>query len=167
MSVLATAPAAPPRTEPSVGSDLQATLLELLDLALVGKQAHWNIVGPNFRSLHLQLDEIVDVARAAADRVAERMAAIGVAPDGRAATVAESSAFGAFPAGTVRVEDAVEQIGSGLDLAASRLRDRVERVGDADLISQGVLIEIGAELEKQAWMVRAQRTPTGGDVQRP
>jgi hypothetical protein len=29
-----------------VGLQLQATLLELVDLSLVGKQLHWSVVGP-------------------------------------------------------------------------------------------------------------------------
>jgi starvation-inducible DNA-binding protein len=35
-----------------VGDLLQATLAELLDLALVGKQLHWSVTGPHFRPLH-------------------------------------------------------------------------------------------------------------------
>ena len=42
----------------TVAKALQATLVELIDLALVGKQAHWSVVGPQFRSIHLELDEI-------------------------------------------------------------------------------------------------------------
>jgi hypothetical protein len=41
-----------------VGQELQATLVELVDLSLIGKQLHWTVVGPNFRPLHLQLDEL-------------------------------------------------------------------------------------------------------------
>lgn len=62
----------------TVGADLQAALVELVDLALVGKQAHWNVTGPQFRSVHLELDEIVALARASSDRVAERIATVGV-----------------------------------------------------------------------------------------
>ena len=54
------------------GNVLQATLVDLLDLSLIAKQAHWNVVGPHFRSAHLQLDELVDIARGYVDRVAER-----------------------------------------------------------------------------------------------
>jgi starvation-inducible DNA-binding protein len=38
-----------------IGLELQATLVELVDLSLVGKQLHWSVVGPMFRPLHQQL----------------------------------------------------------------------------------------------------------------
>ena len=52
-------------TEPTekVLSSLQEALVDLVDLALQGKQAHWNLYGPHFRSIHLQLDEIIDEVR--------------------------------------------------------------------------------------------------------
>ena len=31
-------------------AELQAMLVDLIDLALIGKQAHWNVVGPHFRA---------------------------------------------------------------------------------------------------------------------
>src|ERR1700734_1225501 len=87
----------PPLDEPhqreEVGNQLQATLVELTDLALVGKQLHWSVVGPLFRPLHQQLDERVDSWRELADVIAERAAAIGYWPDGQAATVAAGSGF--------------------------------------------------------------------------
>lgn len=52
-----------------VGLELRATLVELVDLALLGKQLHWSVVGPGFRPLHLQLDEPVDAWRELADTV--------------------------------------------------------------------------------------------------
>nr|WP_306420756.1 ferritin-like domain-containing protein [Arthrobacter sp. JCM 19049] len=60
---------------------LQSVLVNLIDLQLVGKQAHWNIVGPNFRDLHLNLDEVVDIARKGSDEIAERMRALHATPD--------------------------------------------------------------------------------------
>lgn len=139
-----------------VVKDLQATLAELIDLSLVGKQAHWNVIGPNFRSIHLQLDEIVDTARLSADRVAERIATIGSAPEGRAGAVASSSQLPEFPAGQVHVEDTVKRIGGIIDTMAERMRERILRVGDTDPVSQDALIEASDQLEKQAWMLRAQ-----------
>ena len=67
--------------------DLQKVLVDLIELHLQGKQAHWNLVGTNFRDLHLQLDSIVDTAREASDTIAERMRALDAVPDGRSDTV--------------------------------------------------------------------------------
>src|ERR1700756_5493417 len=76
-----------------VGEQLQATLVELIDLSLLGKQLHWTVVGPLFRSLHVQLDELIDSWRELADTVAERAVAIGFCPDGQSATVARQTAL--------------------------------------------------------------------------
>ena len=43
-----------------VGEALQEVLVDLVDLSLVGKHLHWNVEGLTFRSVHLQLDELVD-----------------------------------------------------------------------------------------------------------
>ena len=67
-----------------IGRELQETLVELIDLSLLGKQLHWTVVGPHFRSLHLQLDELVDSWRELADTVAERAVALGFTPTARA-----------------------------------------------------------------------------------
>jgi starvation-inducible DNA-binding protein len=55
------------KASPTLTNNMQAVLADLIELHIQGKQAHWNIVGTNFRDLHLQLDEIVDAARAFAD----------------------------------------------------------------------------------------------------
>ena len=65
----------------SLAVNLQKVLVDLIELHLQGKQAHWNLVGTNFRDLHLQLDEIVDTAREASDTIAERMRALNAVPD--------------------------------------------------------------------------------------
>ena len=38
---------------------LEPLLVDLVSLALTGKQAHWHVTGPNFLPVHEQLDEIV------------------------------------------------------------------------------------------------------------
>ncbi|OUD84948.1 Fine tangled pili major subunit [Clavibacter michiganensis subsp. michiganensis] len=70
---------------------MQKVLVDLIELHIQGKQAHWNVVGKNFRDLHLQLDEIIDSAREFSDDLAERMRALHATPDGRSDTVAETT----------------------------------------------------------------------------
>ena len=145
------------RAKAVTGEALQGALVDLLDLSLVAKQAHWNVVGPRFRSIHLQLDEVVDLARNAADTVAERAAAIGVSPDGRAATVAKESGIASFPAGYIADFEVVKTLVAALEAVVVRMRKRVDDTADPDPVSQDVLIGITAELEKHAWMFQAER----------
>lgn len=68
-----------------------------------------------FRLLHAQLDELADDARGWADRVAERLVALGVPSDGRVETVAESTPLASFPAGFVEDGTLVATGGSSSD----------------------------------------------------
>jgi starvation-inducible DNA-binding protein len=141
-----------------VGEALQGALVDLVDLALVAKQVHWNIVGPRFRSVHLQLDEVVSTARKHSDTVAERASAVGVTPDGRAGTVAAQSAIDTVPNGWIKDADAVRILVDALGAVITRMRERVESTDAPDPVTQDVLIQVTAELEKHAWMFQAEST---------
>ncbi|MEH0573971.1 MULTISPECIES: DNA starvation/stationary phase protection protein [Streptomyces] len=138
---------------------LQGTLVDLLGLSLVGKQAHWNIVGPRFRSIHLQLDEVVATARSYADTVAERAAALGLPPDGRPETIASAFTLPSPKDGWLRDEDVVQVIAEALGAAVVRLRERIAATDKPDPVTQDLLIGITAELEKQRWMFEAENWP--------
>ncbi|MEV2232527.1 DNA starvation/stationary phase protection protein [Streptomyces phaeochromogenes] len=140
----------------TVSEALQGALVDLVDLSLVAKQIHWNVVGPRFRSVHLQLDEVVDTARLHSDTVAERASTLGVSPDGRAATVATSSGIGATPGGWVKDTDAVGALVDALAAVIERMRERVGATGEADPVSQDIFIGITADLEKHHWMFQAE-----------
>ncbi|MEU6283283.1 DNA starvation/stationary phase protection protein [Streptomyces sp. NPDC047028] len=138
------------------GTALQETLVDLLGLSLIGKQAHWSIVGPRFRSIHLQLDEVVATARTHSDTVAERAAALGVPPDGRPETIAATFALPGTKDGWLRDTEVVELLVSGLGTAITRLRERIDATEKADPVTQDLLITITADLEKQRWMFQAE-----------
>ncbi|MFJ7495082.1 Dps family protein [Streptomyces sp. NPDC097727] len=146
----------PEKDREIAGTALQATLVDLLDLSLVAKQAHWNLYGPRFRSIHLQLDEVVTTARNYADTVAERAAALGISPDGRAATIAGTSGVPAFPAGWTKDGDAVEALVQTFSAVVQRVRERIEETGLVDAVTQDLLIGLTADLEKQSWMFQAE-----------
>jgi len=139
-----------------VGNQLQATLVELIELSLLGKQLHWNVVGPLFRPLHLQLDELIDSWRELADTIAERAVAIGVSPDGQSATIASRSQLAPIAVGEIEDRVVVRELTQRLGDVAERSRERMDRLGELDAASQDALIEVVRALEQQLWMVRAQ-----------
>jgi starvation-inducible DNA-binding protein len=145
-----------PHEREEVGRELQTTLQELIDLSLIGKQLHWSVVGRFFRPLHLQLDELVESWHELADTVAERAVAIGFIPDGQAEAVAAGSQLA--PVTQTAVEDhvVVRELTHRIAEVSELARTRMNRLGELDLASQDVLIEVVRELEKQQWMLRVQ-----------
>ena len=137
---------------------LQGALVDLIDLALQAKQAHWNLKGPNFRAVHLQLDEIIDQVRIGSDEVAERLATIGVAADGRASTVAEGTSLENFPDGEITVPQTISLISDRMAAVSKAMRERIDALGDIDPVSEDLLIGITAPIEKQLWMLQSQET---------
>jgi starvation-inducible DNA-binding protein len=136
------------------GRELQATLVELIDLSLIGKQLHWNIFGRPFQPLHEHLDELVDSWRELSDTVAERAVALGIAADGRAATIEAGSGIDPVDAGSIDTDTATRELVTRLADVTERIRGRMDRLGELDLASQDVLVEVVRELEKQLWMLR-------------
>jgi starvation-inducible DNA-binding protein len=145
---------------PELAQNLQRVHVDLIELHLQGKQAHWNVVGRNFRDLHLQLDEIVEAAREFSDDVAERLRALHATPDGRSATVAEQTSLPEFPNGEVDTTETVDLITERLEAVVGTMREVHDDVDEEDPTSADLLHAIIERLEQFAWMVSAEnRTP--------
>jgi starvation-inducible DNA-binding protein len=155
------------KASPTLTNNLQAVLADLIELHIQGKQAHWNIVGTNFRDLHLQLDEIVDAARQFADDTAERMRALHALPDGRSATVAKSTSLAEFPGGLISTKDAIERIVAALEAAVGTMRKVHDEVDEEDPTTADLLHQIIAKLEQYAWMVNAETMKASASVTAP
>lgn len=145
----------PAEHQEAVSAALQQSLVDLIDLSLVAKQVHWSVVGPRFTSVHEALDEIVADTRGFSDEVAERATAVGVSPDGRAATVAADSALDEASAEFASDDKVIRVITEALAAAIVRLRANIAKVG-GDPVTEDLLIGISARLEQLHWMWEAK-----------
>lgn len=139
-----------------LSASLQRVLVDLIELHLQGKQAHWNVVGTNFRDLHLQLDEIVDFAREASDTIAERMRALDVIPDGRSDTVAAATSLPQFPAYEHGTSEVVDLITARTYAAVDTLRTVHDEVDAEDPSTADILHQLIDGLEKLAWLIKSE-----------
>ena len=139
-----------------LAGNLQKVLTDVTALSLVGKQLHWNITGEGFRSLHLYLDDVVDIAREASDEVAERMRAINAVPDGRPATVSAATTVPAAPEGEILTSEGVAYIVSAIEAVVATLRGVDEDVDSEDPTSSGIVEDLIGKLEQQAWFLSAE-----------
>lgn len=141
----------------AVTAELQDMLVDLLDLTLIGKHLHWNVEGRHFRSVHHELDELVDAWRSLSDEVAERAVTIGGSPDGQVEVVADATRLEPLPAGRLSDRQALVAIGDRVADAAAATRRRIDRVAATDPVTGDLLVRVVATLQKQLWMIRAQR----------
>jgi starvation-inducible DNA-binding protein len=141
---------------PDLERNLQKVLVDLTALHLEGKQAHWNIVGANFRDLHLQLDELIDTARDHADTIAERMRALYAVPDGRPTTVAETTSLPLQPAGEIDTVAATNNMAELARRTAATVREVHDAVDAEDPTTADLLHSIIHDLEKQAWLIGSE-----------
>lgn len=141
---------------PVLSGNLQLVLADLIELHLQGKQAHWNIVGTNFRDLHLLLDEIVESAREASDTIAERLRALQAVPDGRSEIVTAMTSLPALPAGPLDTAEAAHLIAQRLVAVATRARAVHDEVDGEDPTSADLLHTVMESVEKFAWLVLAE-----------
>ena len=139
---------------------MQRVLVDLLELQIQGKQAHWNVVGRNFRDTHRILDEIIDETREFSDAIAERMRALHGIPDGRSDTIAGTTSLPEYPAGEIDTTETVDLVTIRLEATVATMREVHDEVDDEDPTSADILHGIIEKLEQFAWMVSAEnRTP--------
>ncbi|MBY0286673.1 MAG: DNA starvation/stationary phase protection protein [Mycobacteriaceae bacterium] len=139
-----------------LSKNLQRVLVDLIELHLQGKQAHWNVVGTNFRDLHLQLDEVVDFAREASDTVAERMRALWAVPDGRSDTVTADTTLPQFPPYEHSTDEVVDLIADRIYAAVDTLRSVHDAVDAEDPSTADILHQLIDGLEKLAWLIKSE-----------
>ena len=155
------------KASPTLAGNLQTVLTDLIELHLQGKQAHWNLVGTNFRDLHLQLDEIIAAARLFADQAAERMRALHALPDGRSTTVSAGTRLDGFPEGLTSTKQTVKLITARLERTVQTMRDVHDEVDEEDPTSADLLHAAIERLEQLAWMVNAETMAPTASVTEP
>jgi starvation-inducible DNA-binding protein len=143
---------------------LQKQLSTYNDLHLTLKHVHWNVVGPNFIGVHEMIDPQVELVRGYADEVAERIAALGVSPEGTPGAIVRDREWDDYSVG----RDTVQAHLAALDLVYNGviedIRKAIKVTDDLDPVTQDILIDQAAELEKFQWFVRAHLESAGGKL---
>ncbi len=147
-------PSAQIKKKPTV-QDLQDTLYELISQKFAVHQAHWNVQGPLFASLHELFETMYKDLEKLIDEVAERKVIIGEAADGRPEAVAEHVKLTKFPTGTISDKQSLDVLTARYLEFSDNLAQRLEQTGETDITTQDILIKVKRIVDMHLWQLRA------------
>jgi starvation-inducible DNA-binding protein len=139
----------------SIAEGLKALLADSYTLYLQTHNFHWNVIGPQFRELHLMFEEHYTELATAVDEIAERIRTLGVAAPGTYKAFAELSSIEEVE-GVPAASEMVERLTRGHEQIVKTCRQVLAKAQDADDESTAALVSDRMRVhEKTAWMLRA------------
>jgi len=135
---------------------LNARLADAIDLALLTKQAHWNLKGPQFIAIHELLDTFRTEVDDHVDTMAERITQLGVTALGTTQTVAKATALSPYPTDIYAIKDHLAALIERYGQVANAVRkniDEADEAGDPD--TADIFTQVSRGLDKNLWFLEA------------
>ena len=135
---------------------LNARLADAIDLALVTKQAHWNLKGPTFIAVHELLDQLRNDVDEHVDIIAERVAQLDGVALGTVQTVGTATQLAPSPPDIRKVEDHVSALVdryAALSASTRAAIDTADEAGDAG--TADIFTAFSRVLDKDLWFLKS------------
>ncbi len=135
---------------------LSQRLADIIDLQAQLKQAHWNVKGPHFISLHELFDKIAEDVESYVDLIAERIVQLGGIAEGTVRVAASRSRLEEYPLDIAEGAAHVEAVARALSTFGREARMTIdETAGLDDADTADIFTEVSRGIDKWLWFVEA------------
>jgi starvation-inducible DNA-binding protein len=143
-------------------------LVLAIDLRLQVKQAHWNVRGPNFISLHELFDRLAGELDEATDELAERITALGGRALGTALRIAKKTDLDGLPNKATWGPDLLALLADRYAAVADCAGLAIERAQSVnDEVTADLFIKTAHGLDRALWFLEATLEPAPEPKKKP
>lgn len=146
----------PEKVRVQMSGMLQSHLSNSLDLTTQAKQAHWNVKGPDFISLHELFDELAEDSEKYSDLIAERIAQLGGVAEGTLRAAAKRTQLPDYPLNISAGHDHVNALAHTLATYGEHVRNAISNANEfKDPDTADIMTQISRDVDKYLWFVEA------------
>ena len=146
----------PEKDRVAVIAALNKTLASLTDLYAQTKQAHWNVKGPEFITLHKLFDEVAERVEDQIDIVAERITSLGGTALGTIQQTVKNSQLRVYPIAIFAAKDHVEHLSHNFAILGELARTNIKYAEEFDDYgTSDLFITLSRMLDHNLWFIEA------------
>lgn len=146
---------------------LNQRLADTIDLVYQAKQAHWNVKGMEFRSLHKLFDEVAETIDKYADIFAERLVQLGGVTDGTIQAVTRNTSMSEYPVDLLDGQEHLRTICERVARYGKSVREAIHTCANlGDDVTADIFTDAAKDTDELLWMLESHLFDASNMIQK-
>ena len=135
---------------------LQQGVVDSINLALMSKQAHWNVKGETFIAIHELFDQIHEKIQEYSDLMAERLMSLGGTTQATLYAIEKQSRLAPYPEDIFSTKAHIDALSSAIAQLGGFVRNAIDKTAvDGDVATSDLFTAFSRDLDHYLWFLEA------------